>query len=110
RKYKYIENNIHIMRPLTINEKIFQENIDEEWLRKNPNIVIETIPNIDDDKKQTYVDKLVEYVTNEGVRVIESPSNEYFRQQDLVFVQSIQQQRHIELILHFVLLLEYQHF
>jgi len=96
RHLKYIEKNIHLIRPLRVNEKLSETNIDIEWLNRNPNIIIEIIPNINGEKRAEYIQKVLKYVANQGVEIIKSSSDKYLKSKGLITAKaSLSQSRTI---------------
>lgn len=93
---KFLNNNIHLIRPLTPSEIFSDVEIDEDWLRSNPKVVVEIIPHIDHSKRNDYINKTLEYLTQIGIEIVETPSEEYLRKQGIIIATaSLNQSREL---------------
>jgi hypothetical protein len=75
-----VETNIHIIRPLRIEEKIGRLQEDEtEWANKNRRVLVEIMPNIEEEKRVRYLNQIHEYLVQNGYSIIESPTKDYLK-------------------------------
>jgi len=88
KQYKYMENNIHIIRPLH-NEEILAINItDDKWLNNNDEILIEVIPNTSNEKKSEYVKKTMDYVDDLHIQILNTPSDEFLKSKGIIVAKA----------------------
>jgi len=81
---KTFENNVHLLRPLRIDEKISEDIRDSEWARANDRIIIELVPNIDKEKREEYLEKTTKYLQELGLAKIESTADRYLKASGLM--------------------------
>jgi len=93
---KYIEKNIHLIRPLNINEQFLIDIEDEEWIRKNKEILIQIMPNITDEKRINYIDKILKHIDDLKIERTENPSDPFLKSKGIITAKaSVNQCRHI---------------
>lgn len=92
-----VESNIHLIRPLKLEEKLgllIEE--DTDWTNSNRRILIEIMPNIEEEKRVRYLSQLRQYLSEMGLNTIDSPSKNYLNLNGLLIsTASINQAKNI---------------
>lgn len=91
---KYIEKNIFLIRPLKVTEIISKEVAEDEWEKKNPDVIIEVMPNISNEKRNFYINKIIEYVSSFDIKIKESHSFNYLKDKGMLLATASLRQCH----------------
>lgn len=93
---RVLESNIHLIRPLKIEETLGRYIEDPDWAKNNERVLIEIMPNIEDDKRIKYLSQLKRYLGEIGLRILGSPSEDYLNENGMLLsVASISQAQEI---------------
>ena len=88
KQLKTIENNIYMIRPLFLTEKIDLSSYDEEWHTLNNNLIIKIVPCVDSTKRRKYLETTLSHIKDLDIKEEEYINKEYMNNMGIIFIKT----------------------
>ena len=73
-----------MIRPLRLQERLKFLDSAIEWIRNNPNLIIEPMPNIKNEKREDFISKIYETIPSYEIDLRREPSSSYLRDKGMI--------------------------